>query len=117
MAIPQKKPVNNSPVYRLGRFLISIPGSFIFAAKEIPNLPKLKLLKLTGYFFLGSGIMYFLHGPYKRIKYLRHVRDGEELYASVGIRDTSSLTGTEKPYSGQYTFDYREEIDKSKSKD
>ena len=45
------------------------------------------------------------------------MRDGEELYASVGIRDTSSLTGTEKPYSGQYTFDYREQIDKSKAKD
>jgi len=95
---------------------MSIPGSIVYVAKEIPNLPRLKLMKLTGYFFIGSGLIYFLWGPYKRIKYLRHVRDGEELYASAGIRNTSSMSGTEKPYSGQkYTFNYREEIDKSKA--
>ena len=45
----------------------------------------------------------------------RHLREGEILYYGVGARNSSSMTGTERDYSGRYTFNYREEINKSRS--
>ena len=43
--------------------------------------------------------------------------DAEELYGRVGLRESSSRTGTEKPYQGKYAYDYREVIDQSKSEE
>ena len=61
MGIPQKKPETGSE--KIVRVVDSISGGF----KEIPNLPKLKLLKLTGFFFLMSTGIWFYTGPWKRI--------------------------------------------------
>ena len=69
MGIPEKKEPKGSEkfVKEAGKVVDSIPGAF----KEIPNLPKLKLLKLTGiFFFLSTGI-WFMQGPWKRLKIQR----------------------------------------------
>jgi len=111
MGIPQKKEPKGAEnlVKEVGKVVDSIPGAF----KEIPNLPKLKLLKLTGiFFFLSTGI-WFMQGPWKRLKIQRRIREAEIIYQE-GIRESSSMTGTEKPYSEKYAFDYREAIDRAK---
>ena len=69
MGIPQKKEPKGSEkfVKEATKVVDSIPGAF----KQIPNLPKLKLLKLTGiFFFLSTGI-WFMQGPWKRLKIQR----------------------------------------------
>ena len=69
MGIPEKKEPKGSEkfVKEAGKVVDSIPGAF----KEIPNLPKLKLLKLTGiFFFLSTGI-WFMQGEWKRFKIQR----------------------------------------------
>jgi len=83
------------------------------ALKELPNLPKGKLLKLTGFFFIGALATYYVTGPYKKNKYMRHYHNGEELY---GLHSQhSSVISTEKPYSQNYGLDYKEVIDASKA--
>ena len=69
MGIPQKKQATGSEkfVQDAGKVVDSISGGF----KEIPNLPKLKLLKLTGFFFFVSTGIWFMNGPYKRLKVQR----------------------------------------------
>ena len=71
MGIPQKRRATKSEkiVTEVGNVVDSIPGAF----KEIPNLPKLKLLKLTGLFFFASGCIWFVTGPYKRLKIQRYI--------------------------------------------
>ncbi len=65
MGIPQKKQATGSEkiVRDVDKVVDSISGGF----KEIPNLPKLKLLKLTGFFFIMSTGIWFYTGPWKRI--------------------------------------------------
>ena len=67
--LPQKKQATGSEkfVQDAGKVVDSISGGF----KEIPNLPKLKLLKLTGFFFFVSTGIWFMNGPYKRLKVQR----------------------------------------------
>ena len=72
MGIPQKDPKANPHYFvqaarAFGKGLLSIP----LALKELPNLPKGKLLKLTGFFFCGSLAVYYIMGPYQKIKYMR----------------------------------------------
>jgi len=111
MGIPQKKKPSGSEqlVSDIGKVVDSIPGAF----REIPNLPKVKLLKLTGIFFFISTGVWFLTGPWKRLKLQSRIREAENLFEE-GIRESSSITGTEKPYSAKYAFDYREAIDRAK---
>ena len=70
MGIPRKE--NNSHylvrgLKAFGQGLASIP----LALKEVPNLPKIKLLKLTGFFFSGSLAVYYIMGPYQNIRVMR----------------------------------------------
>ena len=69
MGIPRKKPTHIlvQGLKSFGEGLLSIP----LALKELPNLPKGKLLKLTGFFFAGALAMYYVTGPYKKIRYMR----------------------------------------------
>jgi len=112
MGIPQKKQATGSEkiVRDVDKVVDSISGGF----KEIPNLPKLKLLKLTGFFFIMSTGIWFYTGPWKRILIQSRIREAETLYQE-GIRKSSSMTGTERPYSAKYAFDYREAIDREKN--
>ena len=74
MGIPIKdKKVNISPLSVIGRNIKSMFSSVPYVIKEIPNLPKLKLMKVTGGFLLFSFGVYFLTGPYKRIVFMRYV--------------------------------------------
>ena len=72
MGIPKKDPQASShylvqAAKAFGESLLSIP----MALKDVPNLPKGKLLKLTGFFFGGSLAVYYIMGPYQKIKYIR----------------------------------------------
>ena len=72
MGIPKKETKANSHYFvrafkAFGEGLLSIP----LALKEVPNLPKGKLFKLTGFFFCGSLTVYYIMGPYKKIRYMR----------------------------------------------
>ena len=72
MGIPRKETKANSHYFvqalkAFGNGLLSIP----LALKEVPNLPKGKLFKLTGFFFCGSLAVYYIMGPYQQIRYMR----------------------------------------------
>ena len=72
MGIPRKDTKANShyllqALKAFGEGLLSIP----LALKEVPNLPRYKLLKLTGFFFCGSLAVYYIMGPYQKIRYMR----------------------------------------------
>ena len=136
MGIPRKDTKANShflvqALKAFGEGLMSIPR----ALKEVPNLPKSKLLKLTGFFFGGSLAVYYIMGPYQKIRYMRyvsmvsknwlfdsnhcfcrHYSKGEELLKIYGEQPVTSIgPGNEKPFSQSYGLDYREVIDSSKS--
>eukprot|EP00088_Acartia_fossae_P020780 TRINITY_DN22308_c0_g1_i1.p1 TRINITY_DN22308_c0_g1~~TRINITY_DN22308_c0_g1_i1.p1 ORF type:complete len:124 (+),score=0.80 TRINITY_DN22308_c0_g1_i1:31-402(+) len=115
MAIPKKpppNPVHNSPPARLAKFLVDSVASIPYVLKQIPHLPKLKLLKYTGFFLCTSGMVFLFTGPFRQYRYRKHVNDAEILYSRANIRDSSSMTGTEKPYSDKHmSYDFKEEID------
>ena len=72
MGIPVKdKKVNNTLPVAIGRNIASMFSSIPYVIKEVPNLPKLKLMKWTGGFMLLSFGVYFITGPYKRIIFMR----------------------------------------------
>ena len=75
MGIPQKnnkEALNrNNPIRRLGRGIIDGVLSIPDAILQIPKLPRKKLLRLWGFFLVGSGFSYFMFGPFRRIVYMR----------------------------------------------
>ena len=72
MGIPVKdKKMNNTLPVAIGRKIASMFSSIPYVIKEVPNLPKLKLMKWTGGFMLLSFGVYFMTGPYKRIIFMR----------------------------------------------
>ena len=89
--------------------VMSIPR----ALKDVPNMPKGKLLKLTGFFFIGSLTMYYINGPYKKIRVMRHYQNGEEIYKIYGQKQgvSSSIPGNEQPFQESYGLDFKEVID------
>ena len=109
MGIPRKKPPHPlvQGVKAFGKGLLSIP----LALKEIPNLPKRKLLKLTGFFFMGSLAVYYITGPYQKTIYMRHYKYGEELEK---VQQSSSVLGTEQPYTHSYGLDFQQVINSSR---
>ena len=100
MGIPRKDTKANShylvqAIKAFGEGLMSIPR----ALKEVPNLPKSKLLKLTGFFFGGSLAVYYIMGPYQKIRYMRYVSmvsknwwfDSNHCFADIIARERSCL--------------------------
>lgn len=110
MAIP-KKPVVKNP---LKNFLKSL----FTATREIPNLPKKNLLKITSYitFALFGGIYYAVHSrimwPDGRIR-------EAELLRKRGVvgTSTSDNPGTVRAYDQSYGLDFREKFEKAEAGD
>ena len=113
MGIPQKKKQPFSVLWQglqvFADGVMSIPR----ALKDVPNMPKGKLLKLTGFFFIGSLTMYYINGPYKKIRIMRHYKNGEEIYKIYGEKQgvSSSLPGNERPFQESYGLDFQAVID------
>ena len=74
MGIPAKDRTKVTPLGVIGRTIKSMFSSVPYVLKEIPNLPKLKLMKVTAGFMLLSFGVYFITGPYKRIIFMRYVQ-------------------------------------------
>lgn len=105
MAIPKKPGEKNSPLHRLGRKLLAIPDTL----KEIPSLPKGKLIKLTSLIVCSIfGVLYCL-GPRHYIETERRLREARILERS-GVKETSTKLddAVSRPYSQSYGLDFRE---------
>jgi len=111
MAIPKKSIEQRKAETRFSllRGFINTIKTIPYVVKEIPNLPKGKLFKLTGYFLCGSLGMFYLAGPYQRNWARSRVREAE-LLEEFGLVEKGTSTpvteGTARAYSNTYGLNY-----------
>jgi len=114
MAIPKKPVVKTGPLGRLWRSVATLP----YVIKEIPKLPKLKLVGLTGLFMCGSFFVYFMTGPNIYIWDQRRLREAQ-LLEKFGVTQSSTpnMPGTGRPYTNSYglCMDYNKHFEKAET--
>jgi len=82
---------------------------------RIRDLPKLKLMKWTAYFFVSSiSFFMFFGGPLKLYNQERLMNDARALEKAGGLRpDDKGRIGSSQTFSNNYGFDYAREKGKS----
>merc|ERR1712096_557524 len=105
MAIPKKPVVKTGPLGRLWRSVATLP----YVIKEIPKLPKLKLVGLTGLFMSGPNIYIWDQ---------RRLREAQMLERfGVTQSSTPNMPGTGRPYTHSYglCMDYNKHFEKAET--
>jgi len=112
MAIPKKPVVKSSPIGKVWKALQTIP----LVVKEIPTLPKGKLLKLTCMFMGVSSLMYWISGP-SNYFYIEKKSREAKLLNELGVRNISraNFPGTERTFRDNYGLDYMDTFKAMKS--
>jgi len=78
---------------------------------RIRDLPKLKLMRWTAYFFFSSvGLFMFFGGPHQLYHQERLLEDARALEKAGYLRPTDkSRVGNSQAFSNNYGFDYAKE--------